>query len=94
MDAIISENKGEQMNFTQEYCLNCEEMVLTDGFGHSFFIEGTFPPEIEWCNGNFVDCAPPELEEDWQYNLQDPSPAELEEMNANAEELMIDLGIN
>ncbi len=74
-----------------KYCISCEENVWVYEYsGHAVLDKSVIPFEVEWCNGPIANCPPPELEEDWQYNLQDPSPAELEEMNANTEELLLD----
>lgn len=75
------------------YCLRCDKEVLAEEpvEGHSEFVYmGNGFGDVIWCAGPFSESEPPELEEDWNCNLQDPSPAELEEMNANAEELLLD----
>lgn len=41
----------------------------------------------------WVSCPPPELPEDWNENLVEPSPEELQRMNLNAKELKWELPV-
>ena len=41
------------------------------------------------CHGPFASCPPPELLEDWNYYLTDPSPEEFEIMDESASELLL-----
>ena len=74
------------------YCIECEmgadnEFVLE--YGHHF-------TDMRWddwevCFGPFTYSAPPELEENWQDNLIEPSDEEWTKINLNANELLMDL---
>lgn len=76
-----------------KYCVTCGEMVLVD----DAVVEGhtiarwmyTDCPEVLFCEGPFEDCEP-EVDEDWDVNLPEPSQEELAKMSLTAEELMQD----
>ena len=69
-----------------KYCIDCGKKVLTF---KTFTGEAHWNPLFKMCRGLFVFSAPPEDRPDW--DLDEPSPAELEIMNRNAEILMFDL---
>lgn len=78
------------------YCLTCGRIV------------SLFPGNIEWhfgdvpneedfgaaqCYGPFTNSIPPQLPENWNEVLTDPSNEELELMDENAKSLLFDLGV-
>lgn len=73
---------------TMKYCIPCEEevFVFDDNHGH-LTCQGD-----DVCSGPFASCPPPELPEDWELDAVPPSPAELIEMDASADELLGEFG--
>ena len=78
----------------QRYYIKCEQMVYLDiPGGHSVMI---YPEtrwdvaEYEFCSGPFASCPPPELEEEWQNHIEEPSSTDVFLMNNQAQELLQD----
>jgi hypothetical protein len=65
------------------------------GLLHEYEYSTGFGSELDWCffNMGMTTSAPPEFEEYWQDNLIEPSDEELEEMDENAEGLLVDCGL-
>jgi len=80
------------------WCSNCEKEALVYNADNTHFIwncskDGLTTFGYELCAGPFFMSEPPELEEDWQDELVEPSVEELQEMDAGAELLLWDLGL-
>jgi hypothetical protein len=76
------------------YCLSCGEMVAVEEpiHGHTIvqFVLDAGEQEVFFCDGEFVECAPDEYDEDWELNLEEPSSSEVFQMNLAAKLLLED----
>ena len=76
------------------WCINCEEYVAVEFpiEGHSViqFVPDEGTQEIFWCEGEFTECAPYDIDPEWEMKLVEPTPAEMAFMDCNAEVLYQD----
>lgn len=68
------------------YCLSCSTWEPVVNGGHAIYLPPfeDEPAEIDWCSGPFTYSEPPETDPNEFLALVEPSPEELEAMNAEA----------
>lgn len=78
---------------TKKFCIKHQKFVNTSpelGFGDGH-IAALFAPDWGWCEGPFATSEPPILPKNWIDLVTEPSAEELEQMDANAEELLLEV---
>lgn len=76
------------------YCIECGKMVMVESgkYGlvheHSYFTGYVY--EYDWCElpMGYAMCEPPEMPEDWEIYVSEPTEEELELMDESAIEIL------
>lgn len=84
------------MTIQTVYCITHEHEVIIGPAGHHVVFGQhecgcTDVGNTTDCYGPFTQNAPEELPEDWQDFMTEPSAEELEQMDINAEEILLNL---
>lgn len=79
------------------WCIPCEKSIVLMPFidknVHSIYSRTSENIELDWCDGPFASCPPPEQPEDWELLVTEPDENFLVASDQSANELMIELGV-